>query len=748
MADIDIKVRIQAQKAQAQLAKLTAQTKRAEAQTAKFSAQADKASLSVKKASLQNKILEQRLTRVNRAARNGASAFKVFAGNLAAIGFSNFLSTLTSFAREGVQAGIEVENLSTQFKVLTGSTELARNAVADLTTFAANTPFQLKDLGKAQTRLLSFGFSLEQSQAQLKVLGDVAAASNANIGELSLIFGQVAAAGKLTGERLLQLQERAIPIGPALAKSMGVAESAVRQLVTDGKVGFAEFEKAFNSLNETGEFAFEGMIERSRTLDGRLSTLRDTIELSSASLLGKFAPALKGAVSTLTLFIQRIASNREFNAFIDFLVSKIPTAIGFVIDAVNVFANSFLNVIKVFNLVRAGIAKVATFVLSSLSKMTGGVASFLNAFGLADTSIGKGVNGIRENLKLMADAAGETGDSFVQKAVTVDAAQKKLNETIAKGKDFVLSTLAAETKAAKEQGAIQDAATAKKIENNNREIESNKKKKANNKNTVDSEIKDLKDLFAAQQELAFAQEEQRLLQGETETIFRDERLLAVQEAFTLEEQAAIQSKLNLLANAVERETLITKAVTDGTRNRTAIIEKAAEDRKKIEETKNQALLTGTQGLFGALASVARSGGKKNFKIYKALASAEVVLATVTAVQKAAASALPPFNIPAIATEVIRGGVNLAKVNATTPRFEQGGIVPGGSFSGDNVIARVNSGEMILNRQQQMNLFKGINNGNMGGGPIQVTTNVEVDGETIARAVSNQVANGFEIGEVR
>ena len=51
-----------------------------------------------------------------------------------------------------------------------------------------------------------------------------------------------------------------------------------------------------------------------------------------------------------------------------------------------------------------------------------------------------------------------------------------------------------------------------------------------------------------------------------------------------------------------------------------------------------------------------------------------------------------------------------------PVFAEGGIVPGNSFSGDNVPALVNSGEMILNQGQQQTLF-GIANGNkpQGGG---------------------------------
>ena len=46
------------------------------------------------------------------------------------------------------------------------------------------------------------------------------------------------------------------------------------------------------------------------------------------------------------------------------------------------------------------------------------------------------------------------------------------------------------------------------------------------------------------------------------------------------------------------------------------------------------------------------------------------------------------------------------------KFESGGIVGGTSFSGDKVVAHVNSGEMILNREQQTRLF---DMANLGGG---------------------------------
>lgn len=70
-----------------------------------------------------------------------------------------------------------------------------------------------------------------------------------------------------------------------------------------------------------------------------------------------------------------------------------------------------------------------------------------------------------------------------------------------------------------------------------------------------------------------------------------------------------------------------------------------------------------------------------------------------------------------------------------PKFANGGIVGGGSTSGDNMLARVNSGEMILNGGQQRRLFN-IANGNGGGTPQQTLVSTKVRGEDMFLAIKN------------
>lgn len=120
-------------------------------------------------------------------------------------------------------------------------------------------------------------------------------------------------------------------------------------------------------------------------------------------------------------------------------------------------------------------------------------------------------------------------------------------------------------------------------------------------------------------------------------------------------------------------------------------------------------------------------GKENSKFYKVLFAAKKAAAVpqiIVDTEMAATSALASIPGPGgiALSSLIRGmGYASAGVVAGTAiagAFENGGIVPGNSYSGDNLLAAVNSDEMILNRAQQNQLFKVANGqsvGTNGGG---------------------------------
>ena len=80
---------------------------------------------------------------------------------------------------------------------------------------------------------------------------------------------------------------------------------------------------------------------------------------------------------------------------------------------------------------------------------------------------------------------------------------------------------------------------------------------------------------------------------------------------------------------------------------------------------------------------------------------------------ASASALPfPANIGAIASIVATIMSTFAQIGSIVGAFADGGVV-GGSLHGDKVLARLNGGEMVLNKTQQSKLFHAIESGRFG-----------------------------------
>lgn len=125
------------------------------------------------------------------------------------------------------------------------------------------------------------------------------------------------------------------------------------------------------------------------------------------------------------------------------------------------------------------------------------------------------------------------------------------------------------------------------------------------------------------------------------------------------------------------------------------------------------------GAIGNLTGVVDSGASSwiayGANILQTTAQAIPAIASLTAAKKSEASANTaaaasgagsavasiPFAGPALAVAAI---ASVIAALAAVPKFADGGIVGGSSYYGDRILARLNSGEMVLNQRQQSALL--------------------------------------------
>ena len=162
--------------------------------------------------------------------------------------------------------------------------------MSEIDAFAASTPFQKMDIADAGRMLLAFNGNAETVTSELKMLGDIAAGTGQPLGQLAELYGKAKVQGRLFGEDINQLTGRGIPIIQALAKQFGVADSEVKKLVTEGKIGFPEMQAALSGMTGPGG-KFAGMMEElSGTTAGKFSTLVDNVKLMGATIGTELLP--------------------------------------------------------------------------------------------------------------------------------------------------------------------------------------------------------------------------------------------------------------------------------------------------------------------------------------------------------------------------------------------------------------------------------------------------------------------------
>ena len=364
--------------------------------------------------------IEQMFNRIQRAAA------------LSLAGFS-----AKEFIQKVVQVRGEFQQLEVAFTTMLGSAEKANALMQQLVKTAAVTPFDLQGVTQGAKQLLAYGIEAEKVNDTLVHLGDIAAGLSIPLNDLVYLYGTTMTQGRMFTQDLRQFMGRGIPLADELAKQFGVTKDKVGELVTAGKVGAEEFNKAIMSMSsEGGKFA--GLMEaQSKTITGQISNIEDAID----SMFNNIGQQSEGIINDSLSVVASLVENYE----------KVGKVILSVVATYGVYKAAVMTVTALQALQTAGIGALTAaetihygwLVLVQKAQALLNATMLANPYVLAATALA-GLVAVMINLKSQEDLVNEATDEYNRKKEEAikneEEHTNKINELVQIAGDESLST--------------------------------------------------------------------------------------------------------------------------------------------------------------------------------------------------------------------------------------------------------------------------------------------------------------------
>ena len=206
--------------------------------------------------------------------------------------FTNPAVALAAGTAAVAKMGMDAGRTAVSFEVLLGSGKKAARMLGEMDRYAANSPFDRLGVQEAASTMLGFGVEAGKVMPSLRMLGDIAMGDNRRFQGLALVFAQVAAAGKLQGQDLLQLISNGYNPLLDISRLTGKSVAELREEMSEGNISFELMRRAMEAATSEGG-KFHGMVDRiNRTPFGRFGQMADQAKETLLQLYEVIEPLL------------------------------------------------------------------------------------------------------------------------------------------------------------------------------------------------------------------------------------------------------------------------------------------------------------------------------------------------------------------------------------------------------------------------------------------------------------------------
>ncbi len=199
----------------------------------------------------------------------------------------------------------KMEQARIGFTTMLGSAQKAEKFIDELLDFSKATPFQFEGLQKSANLIMAMGFEAKEVIPLLTAAGDAVAALGAGedaVFRVVYALGQMRAAGRVTGQDMMQLASIGIPAWKMLADSMGLTVQQAKLMAEQGKIDAETAIKAITTAIEEGNMG--GMMAaQSQTFEGAMSTVKDSVTILISSAFKPFFDVISAGTLAMANFL-------------------------------------------------------------------------------------------------------------------------------------------------------------------------------------------------------------------------------------------------------------------------------------------------------------------------------------------------------------------------------------------------------------------------------------------------------------
>jgi hypothetical protein len=614
---------------------------------------------------------------------------------------SDGFRSLSNFALDSVKAASESEEALNRLSVSLAQTgQLTEENVRSFEEFAS----QLQATTAFEDDAIITNAALIQSLARLdseglqratKAAADLAATFNIDLESASRIVGK-SAEGNVTALQKLGIEfvkgvndaETFANVLQAIEQRFGGAAQA--QAKTFGGA-IAQLNNNFGDLQEN----IGKVLIQNPAIIAAFRTLNSIIVAASQSISTAFGGVSSDVVAS---FFRLIFDGANATVLAVDAVIRVFDLL------VNIVSGAFTTIQAAFTGISAGILKLLTFIPE--------VGKFFEAASQeATASLNQLATNVQNNVKNIRDAF--SGESFLGN-VSLQIADAKTNF------DLFYQEVKNKSNDLKNSGTTifnpEDEAQANRIEQ-----------------AKIAALEAERNYFVARDQLAL---ENDIAERERFFAKTAEQLQQLRDFELQKSQIQLDSataSANLLATEQEKNLAKSKALREK-----EIRDLNIQNKFKADTRAND--LANQQAFFSAASTLASSKSKELAAIGKAAAITEIAIRTPKAVAQSYEFGTA-FGGPALGAAL--GAIAFTAMSAQAAKvagvaFANGGIV-GATMGGDNRVATIRDGEMVLNAEQQEKLFNMINAGGSGGDIV-----IQINEREIARAVRSQVQQGYRL----